>query len=122
MRTFRLIIFLLTLISFTFLAFGCKEPVSIPESKESAVLKLETVGYLVTELSLEEDGVTGAINASKKEGSNYDGIMIIWFEDENTAIEYEKDWVDSKYQVKKRYGVLVYYGTERAVKDFEKAQ
>ncbi len=109
------------LISFTFLAFGCEEPVSIPSTKEEAVLKLETAGYKMTDVSIEEEGVISMITAYKQEENGYSAIMVIWFENETLAKEYEKDWIDSKYEIKKISGSMIYYGTEKAVKDFEKA-
>ncbi len=107
--------------SFTFLAVGCEEPVSIPSTKEEAVLKLETAGYKITDVSLKEEGVLSTITAYRQEENAYSAIMVIWFENETFAKEYEKDWVDSKYDIKKISGSMIYYGTEKAVKDFEKA-
>lgn len=121
MKVFRLILFLLITISFTFLAVACEDPISIPSTKEEAVLKLETAGYEITEITIEEEGVLSAFTAYRENDAGYSGIMVIWFENETFAEEYEKDWVDSRYQVKKKQGAILYYGTKTAINDFEKA-
>lgn len=120
MKAFRFLFVTLLIIASVLFSVGCDEPKQIPATKEEAVLKLETAGYEITEAFL-PDGAIYAITAYMKDDEGYAGLMAIWFESEDLAVEYYESWNDSRYQQKAVHGVLVYYGTERAVKDFEKA-
>ena len=120
MKSLKLFFVTIIVLTTALFAVACNAPISIPENKEDAIIKLETAGYSVKELETEEDGIIDMITAYKQDGDSYAGLMAIWFEDEDSAILYEESWTDSRYQVKKRYSNLVIYGTKQGVKDFEK--
>lgn len=121
MKTLKILITTVLIISVLFLTVACggEEKVNLPSDSQVATVKMESAGYSVSEVSL-PDGAVQAISVYKQKGSDYSGLMAVWFSSEETAAEYESSWIDSKYPVKKISGVLVYAGTESAIKDFEK--
>lgn len=120
MKSLKLFFVTIIVLTTALFAVACNAPISIPENKEDAIIKLETAGYSVKELETEEEGIIDMITAYKQDGDSYAGLMAVWFENEEFAIAYEESWTDSRYQVKKRYSNLVIYGTKQGVKDFEK--
>lgn len=89
-----------------------------PATAEIAVSKMESLGYdvrLIIGDGLLTDGAVSGFRA----WNSVDGMMAFWFENEEEAQAYLNGWNDSKYTVKKRDGLCIYYGTEQAIKDFK---
>ena len=111
-RVFSLIVLVLSL-SFIFAA-------CVPKTAEDAMVKMQDKGYAVTIIDqdylLTEGAVIGfkAYNVAESQG-----MTAFWFENTADAKAYLDSWVDSMYQVKGRKGLCVFFGTEKAIKDFK---
>ena len=118
------LIFVAILVALTsMLAVSCvtvEYTAEVPSEKEAVIEKLENAGYEVTESASIPENATAVITAYRQTDGGYDGIIIVWFIDNDSAAEYVNDWVDSRYDVKKTYGNLACYGTNQAILDLEK--
>ena len=122
MKSLKLFFITLFILSISIFTVACGDgDISVPTTIDSAVSKLENAGYEVTVAVSLPEGVTEALTAYKSSSNGYEGIIVLWFASGEEAEEYSKDWTDSRYQVKKAFGNMAYYGTEGAIKDFEKA-
>lgn len=122
MRLLKLFFITLLTLSISIFTVACGDyEISVPTTMDSAISKLENAGYEITVAVALPEGVTEALTAYKSSSDSYEGVIVLWFATGEEAEEYSKGWNDSRYQVKKIFGNMAYYGTEGAIKDFEKA-
>lgn len=118
-KRFIILSLILIILTVFFSLSACRDgETSAPQTYESALSKMESLGYQVTEIP-QEYLTGGAINGfSAYNSEKQSGIMAYWFETEEIASSYLNGWNDDRYDVKESDGVCAYYGTQKAVEDF----